>query len=81
MIVFSIPSNKFTGLSLPDPWSWKRDHQPWLRGSLGSTNQGRLVLSDAIIFGHQSCSAVFSMLKGWEVFKRNLGEQKVLGEA
>lgn len=40
MTVFPIPSNKVTGLSLSDPWRWKRDHQPWLQGLVGLQIKG-----------------------------------------
>lgn len=79
MIVFPTPSSKVTEPSTPDPWSCKRDPQPWLKGS---TNQGTLILSDTNVFGHQGCWAVSGMLDVYVrvcvcgVFKRSPGKQK-----
>lgn len=72
--VFPIPRNKVTGLFLPYP-SWRRYHHPWLQGLVGPANQGPLVVSGATIFGHQGCSAVFSILKVRGVFRRSSGKQ------
>lgn len=70
------PAKRHSGLALPDPWSWKRDHQPWLQGLLGSTDQGPLVPSDAITFDHWGCSAVISISGGGRSWKRSQASRR-----
>lgn len=72
------PAMRLLGFPFQIPGVGREATNPGYRSLWESANQSPLVLSGATIFGYQDCSAVFGMLRVWEVFKRSPGQQKFL---
>ena len=73
------PAKRHSGLALPDPWSWKRD----LALAAGVAGVYRSRASSSLRCHHLwplGLLCCLQHLQGWEVFKKNPGKQKVLGE-